>query len=103
MSSSENRSDDGRSTDTQSSETARRGPPSGEGLAAWFAASTLRIGLAVVGFIVVLYALGRAAGVDLLGLFADALGTEVGRWLAVALFGLVLIVIALYSFDTPYW
>lgn len=65
---------------------------------AWFARSTLRIGLAVVGFVLLLFALGQAVGMDLLGLVADALGTRVGRWLVVALFALVLIVVALRGF-----
>ena len=66
--------------------------------AEWFAASTLRIALAIVGFVVLLFALGQAAGVDLLGMVADALDTTIGRWLVVALFGLLLIALALRGF-----
>lgn len=69
------------------------------GTAEWFAASTLRIALAIVGFIVLLFALGQAAGVDLLGMVADALDTAIGRWLVVALFGLLLIALALRGFS----
>lgn len=60
----------------------------------WFAATTLRTGLAVVGFVLLLFALGQAVGLPLLGMAADALSSETGRWLVVALFALLLIAIA---------
>ncbi len=41
-------------------------------------------GLVIVRFVVLLFALGQAVGFDLLGLFADALRTQTGRWLVVA-------------------
>lgn len=64
----------------------------------WFAASTLRIALAIVGLVIVLFALGQAVGVNLLGMLADALNTQVGRWLVVAFFGLMLIALAIRGF-----
>lgn len=103
MSRSEDRANGDSSTKGQREANTGRDTSYGEAVTTWFAASTLRLGLAVVGFIVLVFALGRAAGVDIFGALADALGTEVGRWLAVALFGLLLIVISLYSFDTPSW
>lgn len=103
MSRSEDRANVDSTEEGQRDATRGRRASYGEAVTTWFAASTLRLGLAIVGFIVLVFALGRAAGVDFFGALADALGTEVGRWLAVALFGLLLIVIALYSFDTPSW
>jgi uncharacterized membrane protein len=66
----------------------------------WFAESTLRVVLAVVGLVLLLFALGQAAGIDLLGMLADALATRVGRWLAIAFFGLLLVVIAMRGLGT---
>lgn len=64
----------------------------------WFAVSALRLALVIVGFVILLFALGQAVGFDLLGMAADALSTQLGRWLVVAFFGLVLIVIAVRGF-----
>lgn len=64
----------------------------------WVAESALRIGLAFVGFVLLVYALGRAVGIDLLDIVADALLSTVGRWLVVAFFALVLILFALQGF-----
>lgn len=66
--------------------------------AEWFAASTLRVALAIIGLVVVLFALGQAVGVDLLGMVVDALNSTVGRWLLVALFGLFIIGLAVWGF-----
>lgn len=68
------------------------------GTGEWFARSTVRIALAVFGVVLLLFALGQAAGVDLLGAVADALSTQVGRWLAVAVFALLLIAVAVRGF-----
>lgn len=100
MSQSEDSSADGNRAERGSSETANDESPAVGGAAEWFATSALRIGLAVVGFVLLLFALGQAVGLDLLGLVADALDTQVGRWLAVAVFALVLIVVALRGFST---
>ena len=65
----------------------------------WFAESTLRIALAVFGFVLLLFALGRAVGIDLLGMVVDALATRMGRWLLVAFFALAIILMAVRGFD----
>lgn len=65
----------------------------------WFAESTLRIALAVFGFVLLLFALGQAVGIDLLGMVVDALTTRMGRWLVVAFFALAIILIAVRGFD----
>lgn len=69
-------------------------------VAGWFAASTFRVALAIIGLVLLLFALGQAVGFDLLGLVADALSSRLGRWLAVAFFALILIVVAVRGFDT---
>lgn len=85
---------------TNSAESSAGEPPIDEGAAEWFAASTFRIGLAILGLVLLLIGLGRAVGVNLLQLMVDALNTRIGRWLAVALFGLLLISVALRGFGT---
>lgn len=62
------------------------------------ATSTLRVGLGAIGVIVLLFAIGEAINVNLLGLVVGALTTPVGQWLLVAGFGLALIVIAVFGF-----
>ena len=84
----------------RSSETTRGDRPAGGGVAAWFAASTFRIGLAFIGLVLLLFALGQMAGIDLLGMVVEALSTQVGLWLTVAVFALLLIALALRGFGT---
>ncbi|WP_227354360.1 hypothetical protein [Haladaptatus salinisoli] len=60
----------------------------------WLAKTGLLSGLAVVGFALLLFALGQVVGFDLLGLVVDALSSQTGRWLVVALFALLLIGVA---------
>lgn len=72
----------------------------GTEVADWFAKSTLRIALTVIGLVIILFALGQAVGFDLLGVVVDFLGSTTGRWLVVAFFGLLLIVAALRGFDS---
>lgn len=65
----------------------------------YFAESTLRVSLAVVGFVLLLFALGQAIGIDLLGYIVEALNTRMGRWLVVAFFAILLIALAVRGFD----
>jgi MFS family permease len=67
----------------------------------WLTAPLIRVALAFLGLVVLVYALGRAVGVDALEIVGDVLATRVGRWLLLALFALVLILIALRGFRTP--
>lgn len=60
----------------------------------WFATSAARLGLVFIGLVLLLFALGQAVGLNLLGLVADALTSQLGRWLAVAFFAVLLIAIA---------
>jgi hypothetical protein len=59
-----------------------------------FASAALRWGIGIAGAVLFLFAIGRAVGVDLLGLLAEALTTQTGRWLAVAVVGLFLVAVA---------
>lgn len=59
-----------------------------------FASTTLRLLVTIIGLVVFLFALGQAIGFDLLGVTADALATQTGQWLVVALFALLLIGVA---------
>jgi hypothetical protein len=54
--------------------------------------------LAIVGLVVVLFAVGQIVGIDLLGLAAEALSSEIGQWLVIAAVGLVLIGLAQRGF-----
>lgn len=56
--------------------------------------AAIRFGLVLVGFVLFLFALGQAVGFGLLDLFIEAVTSQTGRWLVVALFGLVLIALA---------
>ncbi len=100
MSRSESREDGDDRAERQSSGSARGSFPLGEDAAGWVAASTLRVGLALVGLVLLLFALGQVAGLDLLGMVVDALSSPVGRWLVVAFFALVIIAIAARGFGT---
>lgn len=67
-------------------------------LAEWFAESTVRVVLAFFGVVLLLFAVGQMVGFDILGAIAAALDTRIGQWLLVAVFGLILIMIALRGF-----
>lgn len=59
-----------------------------------FARATVRWAVVLVGFAVLLFALGQAFGVPLLGLVVDGLTTQTGRWLVVAFAALLVIAAA---------
>ncbi|WP_435363506.1 hypothetical protein [Haloarchaeobius sp. DYHT-AS-18] len=69
----------------------RGGRRQGSGLRDYLATTAVRFGLAMIGVVLLLFSLGQAFGADLLGAFADALSTQTGQWLVVALFALFLI------------
>lgn len=58
----------------------------------WFANAAVRLGLTLVGFVLLLFALGQAFGIPLLDAVGDALTTNTGAWLVVAFFALLLII-----------
>lgn len=80
---------DGRGTTEQ-----RTGTGTGAGFTEWLASTAVRAVLVIVGVVVLLFALGQLVGLDLLGLTAEALSSEVGRWLLLAAFALLLIALA---------
>lgn len=79
----------------------RRGD-GGSGLGELFAGAALRWGLGIAGVVLFLFAIGQAVGLDLLGMVVDALNTETGRWLVVAVFALFLIGVARRGFGNTF-
>lgn len=69
-----------------------------EGAVEAIAASTIRLGLLVLGLLLLLYAVGQAVGFDVLAMISEALDTQMARWLIVAFFALILITVALRGF-----
>lgn len=57
----------------------------------WFASTAVRIGLTLIGVVVLLFALGQAVGLPLLELATEALTSQTGQWLVVAFFAILLI------------
>jgi hypothetical protein len=76
--------------------------PAGNDTAEWFAMSTLRIGLAFIGLVLLLVALGQLAGVNFVELFVEVLATPVGRWLVVAVVALLILSFAVHGFGRWY-
>lgn len=68
----------------------RNGGP--QSLSERFTTGALRIGIVLVGFLLFLFALGQAVGLELLDMFVSAVTSQTGRWLVVAVFALLLIV-----------
>lgn len=94
----ERRGDDRRGDERQGDHAAAD-PGHAERAGEYFAESTLRVSLAIVGFVLLLFALGQAIGIDLLGFIVDVLNTRMGRWLIVAFFAILLIALAVRGFD----
>ena len=63
----------------------------GHGPTRWFASTAVRIGLTLLGIVLLLFALGQAVGFPLLEFTVDALTSQTGRWLVVAFFAILLI------------
>lgn len=63
----------------------------GSGISEWFASSAIRIGLTLVGVVLLVFAIGQAVGLPLLEMAADALSTQTGQWLMVAFLAILLI------------
>lgn len=65
----------------------------------WFAETTVRIGVLLIGIAVFLFALGQALGVPLLEAVGEFFSGD-GAWFVVAFFALLLIVAATKSWRT---
>lgn len=89
----EPREDERRDEDRRGREPRREGP------AEWFATSAVRIGVAIVALVLLLFAVGRIADVPLLSTIGDVLDSEIGVWLIVALFALLLLGLAARGFS----
>jgi hypothetical protein len=85
--------------DTESDRQSSDGSPSDDTLPGWFGESALQIGLALVGFFLLLAALGQLSGLDLIGMGIDAINTTAGRWIVVGVVVIALIVAAVNGFD----
>lgn len=89
----------------QQSDGRRGGSRSGDGSRSIeepverLAVSTVRVGLLILGIVVLLFASGQIVGFDILAYISDALDTREARWFTVAFFGLILIFIAFRGFD----
>ena len=88
---------------TQDTQQAGQQPPPQEpaDTADWFASVTLRTGVILIGFVLLLFALGQAVGFPLLDLFIGAVTSPTGRWILVAVFALLLIAAASRGMNRP--
>jgi hypothetical protein len=77
----------------RSTHNERNAPPT-ERATSVFAHGLIRLGLAIFGTVLLLFALGQAFGLDLVGAVAEFLITDTGQWIAVAFVALLLISIA---------
>lgn len=62
--------------------------------AEFFTRTALRVGLALVGFVLLLFALDQAFGLELMTMVSEFLSSSTGQWLMVAFAALLLILIA---------
>lgn len=89
---------DGGHTETAGRQQQREGrPPESDrrrGIGGWVADAALQWGVVLLGFVLLLFALGQAVGADLLAPFVDLLTSQTGLWLLVALFALAIIAAA---------
>lgn len=89
------RTDRTRSTASPSSE----GLSAGDRIAGWFTETAVRGGIALLGVVLVLFAVGQIVGIELLGSLVDFLTSSLGAWLIVGLLGVLLIVAASRSWN----
>lgn len=92
---------------TNTAQSRQGGQQAGEpaqepaGATGWFASAALRTGLIIIGFVLLLFALGQAVGFNLLDLVIDAVTSPMGRWIVVAIFALLLIAVAGRGLNRP--
>lgn len=87
-----------RTADRDTPENDDRRRPDRDETVEFIATSTVRVGLLLLGVMLLLYSVGQAIGFDVLALISQALDTPEARWLFVAFFALILISIALRGF-----
>ena len=66
----------------------------------WLASGIVRLGLAIVGVVLLLFAAGRIAGIDLLEMVLEVLTSSIGRWILLAFVALVLLAVAVRGFSS---
>lgn len=93
------RDDDNDHEDEEEQRTERRRTRAAEQSVGAVATSTLRVLLGIIGLILLLFAVGQLVGIDLLAILSDALDTPEARWTFVAIFALMLLIIAVRGFD----
>lgn len=81
---------------TRQESRERRPPEEGRAsrMGTWFASAAMRWGVILFGIVLMLFALGQAAGTNILGPVIDAMASQTGIWLIVALFALALVAAA---------
>lgn len=89
------RADRTRGTASPSSE----GLSAGDRIAGWFTETAVRGGIALLGVVLVLLAVGQIVGIELLGSLVDFLTSSLGAWLIVGFLGVLLIVAASRSWN----
>jgi len=70
-----------------------------EGPAEWVASTALRLGLAVLGIALLVFAVGQILDVPLFDVLDDALSSQVVLWIVVGLFALLLLGLAARGFS----
>lgn len=89
--------DESAETSSHPDDDTRRGGHESEepaGLAGWFSETAVRLILAFVGVVLVLLAIGQLTGYEVYAWMAEFVSSPPGQWVAVALIGLVLVIVA---------
>lgn len=60
----------------------------------WFTETFLRAGIALIGVVLLLVAVGQMAGVDTFSIIGSILSSNLAQWGAVAIFGILLVIAA---------
>jgi hypothetical protein len=71
----------------------------GRNTAGWLASGVVRLGLAIVGVVLLLFAAGQIAGLDLLEMVIEVLTSSIGRWILLAFVAVVLLAVAIRGFS----
>jgi hypothetical protein len=80
-------------------EERRAGKTRREGPAEWVASTALRLGLAILGIALLVFAVGQILDVPLFDVLDDALSSQVVLWIVVGLFALLLLGLAARGFS----
>lgn len=78
----------------QPGDTTPAATTKGSKAVSWFTETFLRAGIAIIGVVLLLVAVGQMAGVDTFSIVGSILSSNLAQWAAVAIFGLLLVVAA---------